>query len=227
MPEYNNFNYVAIGDRIRDNRRRLKLSQEKLLEVLENKPHFGRNTLSDLENGKPEAFAAVSLAQLNALCELFECSIGHLLGEYDNKSADSKLVHDFTGLSESAIDYLHEKSQSPKYLEVLNILLKPGNFDNALFHISEYMEAVHQYEGLTHIRQKRQQQMLLESVQEYGDLRSYNYPYNDSLDTQIKQTEEKRDIEELKINNYFRFIIQQIERIAKKGNSNMSDNIVL
>lgn len=224
MSEYNNFNYVAIGDRIRNNRRKLKLSQEKLLEVLENKPHFGRNTLSDLENGKPEAFAAVSLAQLNALCELFGCSIGHLLGEYDNKSADSKLVHDFTGLSESAIDYLHEKSQSPKYLEVLNILLKPGNFDNALFHISEYMKAVHQYEELTQMRRKRQQQMLLESVQEYGDLRAYNYPYNDSLDTKIKRTGEKKDIEELRVNDYFRFIIQQVERIAQKGNANTLDN---
>lgn len=225
--EYNGFDYVAIGDRIRNNRKKLKLSQEKLLEVLENKPHFGRNTLSDLENGKPEAFAAVNLAQLNALCELFGCSIGHLLGEYDNKSADSQLVHDFTGLSENAIDYLHDKSRSPKYLEVLNILLNPGNFDNALFHISEYMKAVHQYEGLFQIRRKRQHKILLESVQEYGDLRSYNYPYNDSLDTQIKRAEEQRDIEELRINDYFRFIIQQVRDIAKKGNSNMPDNNAL
>lgn len=216
MAKYNIFDYAAIGNRIRDNRKRLKLSQEKLLEVLEDKPHFGRNTLSDLENGKPEAFAAVNLAQLSALCELFGCSIGYLLGEYDNKSADSQLVHDFTGLSEPAIDYLHEKSCSPKYLEVLDILLAPGNFDNALFHISEYMKATYLYEGLTQIRQERKNQMLLKSIQEYGDLRSYNYSHNDSLDAQIKRTEEQKDIEELRINDCFRFIIQQIESIAKK-----------
>lgn len=216
MSEYNSFNYVAIGNRIRDNRRRLKLSQEKLLEVLENKPHFGRNTLSDLENGKPEAFAAVNLSQLDALCELFGCSIGHLLGEYDNKSADSKLVHDFTGLSESAIDYLHEKSRSPKYLEVLNILLKPGNFDNALLHISKYMKAVHLYKGLNEMRNRRREQILIKCIQEYGDLRSYNYPYNDSLDTKIKDTEMQLDIEEFKIDQYFKYIIQEITRIANE-----------
>lgn len=108
MNNYKVLNYKRIGQRIKEAREGLGLSQEKLLGVLqdEQKPHFGRNTLSDLENGKEEAFSAVKLSQWEALCEKFNCSIGYLLGEYDSRSYDLQYIYDLTGLSEKAVDKL-------------------------------------------------------------------------------------------------------------------------
>lgn len=77
-------NYMKIGEKICGQRKKLGFSQNELLDELcyLNKPHFGRNTLSKLENGDPEAFKAINMGQWIALCELFECSVGQLLGEY-------------------------------------------------------------------------------------------------------------------------------------------------
>lgn len=86
----------------------MHLSQEKLLESLQdsNLPHFGRNTLSRLENGDPSAFNAVSMGQWIALCDVFGCSVGHLLGEYDSTTYDLEFIRQKTNLTEKAVTIL-------------------------------------------------------------------------------------------------------------------------
>ncbi|MDO4334163.1 MAG: hypothetical protein Q4C58_15975 [Eubacteriales bacterium] len=150
------------------------------------------------------------------LCNTFECDFDYFFTEMPCKTHGKQFIHEFTGLSENAIDYLHERSKSPQYLKVLNILLKPGNFDNAIPHIAKYMEVVKQFEGFNEIRKKRRDKMLLESMQEYGDLSHYNYPHGDSLETKIKDIEMQCDIEEFNIDKYFKYIIQEFEDLAKK-----------
>lgn len=151
-----------------------------------------------------------------AYCTFFGCSSDYLFGFIDCKTHDDQFIHDETGLSVISINYLRDKARSKKFSHILGIFLKYGNFDNALFHIEKYMKAVQLYEGLTDIRKKRNETVLLECIQKDGDLTSYNYPYNDSLDKKMKDTEMKMDIEEFKIDQHFKFIIQEINRIAKQ-----------
>ena len=120
-----------------------------------------------------------------AYCTFFGCSSDYLFGLIDCKKHDVQFIHNETGLSEISINYLRDKARSEKYDHILGIFLKYGNFDNALFHIQKYMKAVQLYEGLTEIRRKRHETVLLNCMQKDGDLISYNYPYNDSLDKEI------------------------------------------
>ena len=108
MKEYKSLNYIEIGERIRTYRKRKNLSQEKLLANLAEKklPHFGRNTLSALENGNEEKINAVTLPQWDALCSVFGCSIGSLLGEYECETYDNQFIKDKTRLSETSIKNL-------------------------------------------------------------------------------------------------------------------------
>jgi len=102
------YNYNEIGERIRKKRKKLSLSQDELLNKIRDKgkPCFGRNTLSRIENGDPAAFNAISIAELTALCEEFQCSISHLMGEYSFRNYDNKFICTQTGLSEESVERL-------------------------------------------------------------------------------------------------------------------------
>lgn len=157
-----------------------------------------------------------SIKDILELCNILNCDLDYLFTDMECKTHDIEFIHEYTGLSETAISYLHEKSRSKRYLEILNIFLKYGNFDNALFHIDKYMKTVYLYEGLTKIRQERRKKIISECIQNDGDLTNYNYPYNDALEKKINETEKDLDIEEFKIDQHFKFIIQEIQRIAKE-----------
>ncbi len=115
MTKYISRDYQAIGNRIMSYRKRITVmsshgkrkaaSQSDLIALLRerNLSTIGRNTLSDLENGIEEAFIGMSLAQWDALCTIFDCSIGHLLGEYECHNYDTQFIHEQTCLSEKAI----------------------------------------------------------------------------------------------------------------------------
>lgn len=117
------YNYSDIGERIRIERTHLG-SQEKILEILKDKdkPRFGRNTLSKLENGDKKAFNAIKVSQLAALCEEFGCSISYLMGEYTCRNYDIKFIHDYTGLSNKSIEVLHKFTTYPIGKERLTII---------------------------------------------------------------------------------------------------------
>lgn len=153
---------------------------------------------------------------LKRYCDYFKCSADFLLGYIDMPNHIQTDIKKETGLSETAIEYLHEKAKSNSHIDILNILLRPGNFDNALWHLHKYKDAVCLYEGLSQTRRERKEKIIAECIQKDGDLASYNYPYNDSLDTSIHDAEIKMDVEELRIDQNFKFIIQEIARISRE-----------
>ena len=100
------YNFPAIGQRIKGLRKERGWSQDQLIDVLQDKVPIGRNTLSSIENGNAKHF---ELSLLTALCEVFDCEMGYILCEYDNcKTRDLQFIHDTTGLSEPAIKRLSE-----------------------------------------------------------------------------------------------------------------------
>lgn len=153
---------------------------------------------------------------LKAYCDYFKCSADYLFGYIDFPTHENTDIQKVTGLSKTAIDYLLAKSHSKYFTNVLDILLKPGYFDNALFHIDKYMAKVCEYEKLTKTRHERQKNIISECVENYGDLISYNYPYNDTLDSDIEKVETKMDVEELHIDKDFKYLIHEIADIAKQ-----------
>ncbi|MDO4943121.1 MAG: helix-turn-helix transcriptional regulator [Lachnospiraceae bacterium] len=102
------YNYIEIGERIRKEREKLELSQDELLDKIRDKkkPCIGRNTLSKLENGDQAAFNAISIAKLTSICEVFNCSISYLMGEYSFRNYDNKFICEQTGLSEESVEKL-------------------------------------------------------------------------------------------------------------------------
>ena len=132
----------------------MPFTQSMLLDYLRqtDRPHFGRNTLSKLENGDPAAFNGVTLNQWFALCEVFGVSLGWLLGEYDKADTiDGLWIHTKTGLTGKAIKVLtewHRVSEQPgtsynwarNALKAINDLLECGMwlYDRVLQNIAEY-----------------------------------------------------------------------------------------
>ncbi len=121
------YNYQEIGERIRKERKKKGFSQEDLLNYIKDngKPCFGRNTLSELENGDAAAFNAIKITHLVSLCEIFNCSISYLLGEYTYRNYDNKFICEQTGLEESALNALMYKKvwKEHKILKVINLLI--------------------------------------------------------------------------------------------------------
>ena len=114
------YNYVEIGERIRKERKKLNLSQDDLINTIREKLEhcFGRNTLSKIENGDQAAFKAISVAELTSLCEIFNCSISYLVGEYTFRNYDNKFICEQTNLLESNLIKILNKEN-----DFLNMLI--------------------------------------------------------------------------------------------------------
>ena len=118
------YNYVEIGERIRNERKQKKWSQDDLLTELSVRGiKIHRNTLSDIENGCKRG--VFSLPLLTALSELFNCEVGYLLCEYGCKTGRNTDISNETGLSDNAINALTEMSQQD--LLVVNALIERGD----------------------------------------------------------------------------------------------------
>ena len=95
-----------IGKRIKDERRKKKLSQQKLADAIssimvDSDPDYKgteQNTVSNWEKG----VSLPPLSKLIALSEIFDCDIGYLLCDYDEPKRDLADVVEQTGLSGKA-----------------------------------------------------------------------------------------------------------------------------
>lgn len=136
------YNYIKIGDRLRQLRKDHGYSQDKLIDILDDEygVKIGRNTYSNIENGCQSA-SNFKLDLLIALSSLYGCDIGYLLCEYDNITGRNTDIQKITGLNDESIRALEmavRESEIEKELynlrnnksltvsETLNIMFKHG-----------------------------------------------------------------------------------------------------
>lgn len=125
-----------IGKTIQTERENRKISQDALCELIKEidpDARIGRNTLSDLENGKTKA-KKTSLAALYAIGTALDVDIDFLTGQRpDYKKLESKDVHDYLGISEAAVENLIEinkmcQAASHVSEDILSKILASENF---------------------------------------------------------------------------------------------------
>ena len=143
------YSFKEIGERIQNERNKLGLSQDEFIYQLNCEYYrnmkkndryewkrtpqtpgiIGRNTLSDIENGKVVSF---DLRVLSAMASLFNCEIGYILCEdgYENKTRTKTDIVEETSLSEESVDNI--LSYSGEELAILDCLLESKEFRELL-----------------------------------------------------------------------------------------------
>lgn len=144
------------------------------------------------------------------IADYYKVSADYLLGWSKAKSRDIDIqgMVEKTGLSEVVINKLcdyHNHKNFKTYTDTLNIILKSHNFESALHHIGKYMETVKIVDILQQQRRER-----WETLGEDG-----NWPYSDNLDQNYKDNEKEMYVQEYLIDKSLKYLIQEIERIAK------------
>ena len=125
-----------IAMRIKAERNAADLSMENLAERI----NVTRNTIAAWERQEEEKGGRIPpLSDLLKMCDVFECELGYLLGEYDCKTRAATDIHAETGLNEEAIKLLKGVSQlcpSP-ILRTVNMVLTHNDFS--------VLDAIHNY----------------------------------------------------------------------------------
>lgn len=114
-----------IGQRIRIERKRLDMTQDDIGAEL----HVVRQTFSDWERGKN----LPQLSDMLSMCNMFECELGYLLCEHEEKTREATDVCRATGLSEDAFIQLQMiRDNAPNLMKVLNLILEDKHFTELL-----------------------------------------------------------------------------------------------
>ena len=114
-----------IGQRIRIERKRLDMTQDDMGAEL----HVVRQTFSDWERGKK----LPQLSDMLSMCNMFECELGYLLCEHEEKTREATDVCRATGLSEDAFIQLQMiRDNAPNLMKVLNLILEDKRFTELL-----------------------------------------------------------------------------------------------
>lgn len=190
----------TIGQRIKLLRKQAKLTQEDLggrLSGLVGRKEeaIGQSTVSSWERG----VTLPPMDKMIALASIFDCDIAYLLGDYEKEKKDRADVCDMTGLSEDAtIRILNYKAQYPAYIDSLNFLLESDNFEDALFGIYEYSNALRYVDALRTYR--------------YEQIAALDIESNLKLLDEIRQRQEKADLCEYNLSTRFSFIVQELKR---------------
>ena len=107
------YSLKLIGKTIAQARKSKGWSQDRLIEELSMLGvAIGRNRLSAIEQGK-ETKEPIGVDFLLAICKLLDMDIGHLFGEYREKTREVYEISAFTGLSEASINTLHQLATLP------------------------------------------------------------------------------------------------------------------
>lgn len=130
------YDWIAIGERIKDERDKLSLTQDELADRVQ---FISRQLLSKWER----AISPPTLDNLLDLCKVFKCDLGYLLcePEYSCKTRQATDIQAATGLSEPAIESLLDMKNAPgtkEDLSVLNQLLVHVGFIDFLKSIQSY-----------------------------------------------------------------------------------------
>ena len=167
-----------IGKRIKDERRKKKLSQQKLADAIssimvDSDPDYKgteQNTVSNWEKG----VSLPPLSKLIALSEIFDCDIGYLLCDYDEPTRNLADVVEQTGLSGKAATRLKtmagrvnkEKqagwlnTMEEQELKALNTILE--NDYQILYYIYQYIFGNYDSFSVTTINHSGQEKDIVE-----------------------------------------------------------------
>lgn len=135
-----------IGKRIRELRKKAEMTQSDLAARLELiVPHDGdkgmhQSSISDWENGKQ----LPPINKIVALASIFRCDVSYLLCDYDTKNKDYSAIGEVVGLSERAVEKLHDlrcENQITWFSDTLNSLIEHENFVLLLHYALGYISA--------------------------------------------------------------------------------------
>lgn len=134
--KYIDYNWKKIGERMRKEREAFGFSQSKLMEEIGRSPDSYR-VLGRWEKGKVEP----QLTDMLALCDVFQCDIGYLLGEQSTKRHIAADFQEITGLNEKTIEILSKWSQTNNNnIKIINTLINNPYGRAVLASIGEYLE---------------------------------------------------------------------------------------
>ena len=185
-----------------------------------NSPYKGSyGSFKNYENPSKDTFPNLSTAA--EMCQLLNCDIDYLLGNIDQPKHIYQAIHERCGLTETSMEQLiNWYSHGGCYTKTLNYILSSPNFDNLLYHIGEMMEAKPIYE---------------ETVQRLGEWAKSAYaqsthPDGNAEEKSIHQllveaegqllnntchiAEVKYDVERLKVNDHWAFLVSELEKKA-------------
>lgn len=140
------YNFDEIGKRIIKERKAAGFkSQDSFIEHLRTEYGYSlsRNTLSAIENGKTNHYDADLLF---AMCEIFNCEMGYLLGEYECKTGRVTDIVKETGLTPDAVNTLRiwkeqkcsDLTNSGAWSDRLSDLICAQGFNFVMDDISRY-----------------------------------------------------------------------------------------
>lgn len=131
------YNYVDIGNRIRNERKSIGYSQDDLInELKERGISVSRNTISAIESGKTNHYDSDLLF---ALCDLFNCELGYLLCEYDCKTGRNTDICSDIGLTENAVNVLrniYSDNRQTSHTNIISTILESESLYDTLELIS-------------------------------------------------------------------------------------------
>jgi len=139
----------TIGARIKEERKRANITQSELAHLIADliKPEdpdakdIGQSVISNWEKG----VALPTLNKIVCLSHIFQCDVGYLLGDYDERTRDHADACAITGLSQTVVDLLirlknSQSTYAPFRLKVINLLLESEIFWN---NIIEHLQSAY------------------------------------------------------------------------------------
>lgn len=109
---------------IKVSRQEQGLTQEELANELY---ISARQTIGKWEKGED---GGITLQQLRGLCNLFNCEIGYIVGDYDTKRKATADASEETGLSNASVLSLSSNLKAKPYIPLLDFLLSDSNDDD-------------------------------------------------------------------------------------------------
>lgn len=177
----NIYDFKSIGERIRKERKELGMNQDQLASALN---ISSRQTIAKWENGS----SIPQLEDMLNMCNLFCCELGYLLCEHDLKTREATDIHEKTGLSPDAIEYLQFVNSESKRIPVDNFDCDPALDDTIIRTINFLIEK----NNVTYKGEIAKYTNLLDTIASYlfGNFKYYydDYTcYNENLYTHVEQ----------------------------------------
>lgn len=136
----------TIGSRLQKARQGKEYSRQVVVDLLNahtNAPSFKARKILQVETYKKWETAenSIQIEWIPAICEVLDCDVGYLFGEYEERHRTSADISAETGLTESAIQKLHNmrcKNQIDWLTDILNSIVEHEDFDALLVYALDY-----------------------------------------------------------------------------------------